>query len=69
VTAMISTCIIASSRPTEVLNGMRADGIVKPGPWFGNDRSLEYAGFRKGYGNPEIFKHHGKLFHSGLRLN
>jgi hypothetical protein len=48
---------------------MRADGIVKPGPWFGNDRSLEYASFRKGYGNQEIFKHHGKLFHSGLRLN
>jgi hypothetical protein len=45
---------------------MNVDGIVNPGLWFGNDHSLKYARFSKGYGNPEIFKHRGKLFHSGL---
>jgi hypothetical protein len=45
---------------------MSVDGIVSAGLWFGKDHSLEDALFRKSYGNPEIFKHRGKLFHGGL---
>jgi hypothetical protein len=45
---------------------MSGDGIVNPGLWFRNDHSLKDASFRKGYGNPEIFKHRGKFFHGGL---